>query len=102
MALTNYKSFLTEANNNDKEMKITITGLAEHHYQAFLELFYTMDALGSIGSSREIKTFVDGDGSFRADILVDGKPIKDFLDKEITDKLKSDMSNDKIYISGFE
>ena len=102
MELTNFDKFLNEEVEKNKEMTITVKNLAEHQYKAFVELLYAIDVLGSIGSSREVKAFVDGDGSFRADILIDGKAPSKILDKESADKLKSDMSNDKINIGGFE
>ena len=48
------------------EINIKVTNIDSVHAQELCNMINYMDALASIGSSREFKAFVDGDGSFRA------------------------------------
>lgn len=61
---------------SDKEvMNITIENITTDQKEQLIKLFSKMNWCGSIGASRTLKVFVDGDGAFRSVIKLDGKII---------------------------
>ena len=59
-------------------MKFTITvEMQDRWVPHFLGMLQTMQFLGSIGSSRVVGIYADGDGDFRPKFTVGKKPIRD-------------------------
>lgn len=68
--------------HEEKEEKVTlvveISNLDASQAQMLKNLLYAMDLAGSLGCSREFSCYVDGDGSFRPKVTIDGEDKKNF------------------------
>ena len=53
---------------NKETLKITITNLTPNQIKTFKRLFVYMQYLGTVGASRQITLYLDGDGDFRPKI----------------------------------
>jgi len=68
-----------------KDLTVTFENLAESDLKELQKLFSAMNYAGAAGASREIKLYVDGDGSFRSKIKMSIEP-SDELTKEALDE----------------
>jgi hypothetical protein len=82
--MLDFKSFkkINESSDNRVTLNVTIEGIDKETAQDFLKMFAFMNWTGSVGSSRSMKAFFDGDGHFRPKVTVEGYDLKDILDTE--------------------
>lgn len=74
-----YSLHINEAHEEEKVvLQIEIGNLRPHQAEQLKNLLYAMDLAGSLGCSREFSCYVDGDGGFRPDVLIDGEDSKNF------------------------
>jgi hypothetical protein len=64
------------ASDTRVSMSITIDNLTEAQRLAIVDMLAMWQVLESVGSSRDVTFYVDGDGNFHPDIRVDGVPPK--------------------------
>lgn len=55
---------------NNKSLIVKFDNLRDYQVEALNHLFYVMDYLGNVGSSRDVSIYIDGDGSFRPKIYI--------------------------------
>lgn len=96
------KTILKEDIENKQEtfkLDVTIETGDEEVMKDFVRMFSCMDWT-KVGASRGLKLFLDGDGSFRADIKVNGKDISDaaeeILGKEDIEKTIDKFDREKL------
>ena len=86
--------------NDEKDERVTleieISNLTPSQADAVKNFLFALDLAGSLGSSREFACFVDGDGSFRPKVTIDGEDKKNH-----TFSKNVDFDKDKLKF-GFE
>lgn len=81
-------------------MNIEIKNLLPRQIQEFKKFFSWVQFLGVSGSSRDFNVSVDGDGSFRSEIIIDGK--ENFDEEVFTKQELEDMEDRKKISFSFE
>ena len=95
------KQVFKESDKKQEKFKldVTIETGDETIMKDFVRMFRCMNWT-KVGASRELKMFLDGDGSFRVDIKVNGKDISDaaeeILGKEDVEKTIDEFDNEKL------
>jgi len=73
---TTYKR-IQENKENGFELNVHISNLDKSTFMDLITMFHFFEWTGSVGSSRQMKAFCDGDGHFRPKIKINGKKPSD-------------------------
>lgn len=76
-------------------LTVTFENLDKSDLLELQKMFTAMDWSGSVGASREMKVYVDGDGAFRSKIKMSPAPAKDNKDIQ---KAIDEFDNEKLSI----
>jgi len=91
----NNKIQLYEEFKQKKKTKLVVTfdNLDESDLKELQRMFSAMNWSGSVGASRQMKVYVDGDGAFRSKITMNPEPSEEVAKGGI-----EDFDNDKLSI----
>lgn len=73
-----YSKHVFEKKDETVTLNVVISNLQPHQVEELKNLLYAMDLAGSLGCSRTFNVGVDGDGSFRPIVTIDGEGKKNF------------------------